>query len=300
MNANPNADACANANALEIRALEKSFDRFHLGPLDLAVPPGAIYGLIGPNGAGKTTTLDLTLGLGLNDAGAIKVFGFDHRRDEVAVKQRVAYASPDVSYRAWGVIHKLLRFIRGFYPTWDDAYCEKLLRAFALGPDDKIGTLSFGSRIKLGVVLALAWRPKLLILDEPTAGLDAVSKHQVFAELLSAVQDDDRAVLISSHNLADLERFADHLGVIRDGKMLLEGATDEIIDAYRVIDFTAEAHEVIPPSRSFIIQRRDGPHWRALVDIRQNTLDALAANGARQITTAPVNLEDLFVALVRD
>jgi ABC-2 type transport system ATP-binding protein len=289
-----------NANALEIRGLEKSFDRFHLGPLDMTVPPGAIYGLIGPNGAGKTTMLDLILGLGLNDAGAIKVFGFDHRRDEVAVKEKTAYATPDVSYRAWGTIGKAIRFVRGFYPSWDDAYCEKLLQNFRLGADDKIRSLSFGSRIKLGVVLALSWRPRLLILDEPTAGLDTVSKQEVFAELLSAVQDESRGVIVSSHNLADLERFADHLGVIRNGKMLLEGATNEIIEAYRVIDFTADRPEVVPPSRSFIIQRRDGPRWRALVDVRKNSLDALAANGARQISSAPVTLEDLFVALVRD
>ena len=116
-------------NAIQIRALEKHFRRFHLGPLDLTVPQGAVYGLIGPNGAGKTTTLDLILGLGREDAGSIKVLGLDHRLDEVAMKQQVGYASPDVLFHAWGKVGKLLQFVRGFYPSWDDAYCRQLLTA---------------------------------------------------------------------------------------------------------------------------------------------------------------------------
>ena len=169
-------------NAIEIRRLEKHFSRFKLGPLDLTVPQGAVYGLIGPNGAGKTTTLDLILGLGWEDAGSIKVLGLDHRRDEVAMKQQIGYASPEVLFTAWGRVHKLLRFVRGFYPSWDDDYCQQLLAALHLEMDERIAALSFGSRIKLGLVLALAWHPKILVLDEPTAGLDAVSKQQIFSE----------------------------------------------------------------------------------------------------------------------
>src|SRR5689334_12594859 len=120
-------------NAIEIRGLEKQFSRFKLGPLDLTVPQGAVYGLIGPNGAGKTTTLDLILGLGCEDSGSIKVLGLDHRRDEVAMKQQVGYASPDVLFQAWGKVGKLLQFVRGFYPSWDDAYCQQLLRTLNVG-----------------------------------------------------------------------------------------------------------------------------------------------------------------------
>ena len=215
-------------NAIEIRGLEKHFSRFNLGPLDLAVPQGAVYGLIGPNGAGKTTTLDLILGLGREDAGSIKVLGLDHRRDEVAMKQQVGYASPEVLFNAWGRVHKLVRFVRGFYPSWDHAYCGRLLDSLHIGMDERIAALSFGSRVKLGLILALAWHPKILILDEPTAGLDAVSKQQIFSELLRAVQDEERTVLISSHSLSDLERFADHIGMIKNGKLLLEGPTSEV------------------------------------------------------------------------
>ncbi len=288
-----------NSNAIQIRGLEKHFSRFKLGPLDLTVPPGAIYGLIGPNGAGKTTTLDLILGLGREDAGSIEVLGLDHRRDEVAMKQQVGYASPDVQYQAWGKVSKLIRFVRGFYPSWDDAYCEKLLAALQVGADEKIAALSFGARIKLGLVLALAWHPKLLILDEPTIGLDAVSKQQAFSELLAAVQDEERTVLISSHSLSDLERFADHVGMIKDGKMLLEGRTDEVVERFRLIDFITENGLQFPPIAGFFVQKHERNRWQALVDTRQNSLETIAARGAQQISTTRVTLEDLFVALAR-
>ena len=288
------------SNAVQIRGLEKHFDRFHLGPLDLTVPQGAVYGLIGPNGAGKTTTFDLILGLGREDAGSIKVLGLDHRRDEVAMKQQVGYASPDVLFHAWGKVGKLLQFVRGFYPSWDDAYCLELLAALNLGLNERISALSFGSRVKLGLVLALAWRPKILMLDEPTAGLDAISKKQIFSELLAAVQDEERTVLISSHNLADLERFADHIGMIKNGKLLLEGPTSEVVERFQMMDFVAEADREFAPAPGFFVQKHERDRWQALVDIRQNTLETMTARGARQICSTPVTLEDVFVALAKE
>ncbi len=286
-----------NTPAIQIRALEKSLGKFHLGPLDLNVPRGAVYGLIGPNGAGKTTTIDLILGMGREDAGSIKVLELDHRLDEVAMKQQVAYFSPEVQFHAWGKVGRLLQFVRGFYPSWDDAYCQHLLNTLQVSPDEKIRALSFGSRVKLGLIAALAWRPKLLILDEPTVGLDAVSKKQIFSELLSAVQNEDRTVLISSHNLADLERFADHIGMIQDGRLLLEGPTWEVVERFQMIDFITEKADTFFPSAGFFVQKHEEDRWQALVDTREHSLDTIAAKGARQISCTPVTLEDLFIAL---
>src|SRR5678816_2932421 len=109
------------APALEIRGLRKSFKRFSLGPLDLTVPTGAIYGFVGPNGAGKSTTIDLIFGMGSKDAGSIRVLGLDHLRDEVAMKRQVGYVSPDLDFRQWRNVGRAVRFVRGFYPTWDQA-----------------------------------------------------------------------------------------------------------------------------------------------------------------------------------
>src|SRR5687768_16922118 len=143
------------ASALEIRGLTKSFNAFTLGPIDLTVPMGAIYGFVGPNGAGKTTTLDLIFGLGLKDAGSISVLGLDHQRDERAMKLRAAYMSPDLNYSPWSRVSKVISFVKGFYPTWDDEYCASLLSNLQVGQDERINTLSFGAKTKLALVLAL-------------------------------------------------------------------------------------------------------------------------------------------------
>lgn len=286
-------------DALVIRGLEKRFSKFALGPLDLTVPKGAIYGFIGPNGAGKTTTIDLIMGMGKNDAGTIEVFGFDHARDEVAVKSRVGYVSPDLSFSAWGRVGRILGFIRSFYPDWDDAYCDDLLKRFNLGVDDAIGTLSFGSRTKLNLVIALSHRPALLLLDEPLSGLDPVSKREVFAELLDAVQDEERTVLVSSHNLDELERFCDHVGIIDSGRMLLEGPTSELVERFKMVDCVSTNGAHAQQLDGVWVQRKDGDRWRLLLDTKTNAIDRLHAHGMTDVSTAPVTLEELFVALVK-
>jgi ABC-2 type transport system ATP-binding protein len=284
-------------NAVEIRGLEKRYPNFALGPVDLTVPKGAIYGLIGPNGAGKTTTLDMILGLGGKDAGEIKVLGLDHLEDEVAMKRRVGYVSPDLNYAPWGKVKRAVSFIRAFYPDWDDAYCTRLIESLGIGWTDRIVELSFGGRIKLALILALSHRPDLLILDEPLVGLDAVSKRQVFTELLAAVQNDNRTVLISSHNLADLERFTDHIGMIKNGKMLLEGTTNGIVERYRTVDFICANGSRLASTEGIFVQQHEGERWRVVMDTSGGQLERVRAQGAQEIAETPVTLEDLFVAL---
>ena len=287
-------------NAIEIRGLVKNYPAFTLGPLDLTVPRGAIYGLIGPNGAGKTTAIDLIFGMGRNDAGTIRVLDLDHRADEVALKRRAAYVSPDLNFQVWGKVGRAVRFVRGFYPDWDDAYCADLMKAFHLSDTDKIATLSFGAKTKLSLLLALARRPEILILDEPTTGLDAVSKQQVFAELLKAVENGERTVLISSHGLSDIERFADHVGMIKNGKLLLEGRTDEIVDRYRLAEFFTSNGAQFQNRDGLIILKRSENRWHALLDQKSDAHDWLQTRGAEQISLTRVTLEDLFVALVKE
>ena len=291
-----------NDNAIEIRGLVKKYPKFQLGPLDLTVPRGAIYGLIGPNGAGKTTAIDLIFGMGRNDAGQIRVLGLDHRADEVALKRRAAYVSPDLNFQVWVKVGNAIRFVRGFYPGWDDAYCAELMKAFHLSDADRIATLSYGAKTKLSLLLALARRPEVLILDEPTTGLDAVSKQQVFGELLKAVEDGKRTVLISSHGLTDIERFADHLGMIKNGQLLLEGRTDEIVDRFRLAEFFTSNGTILqnPTPAGLTILKWDENRWHALLDQNSGAQDWLQQNGAQQITLTRLTLEDLFVALVKE
>ena len=287
------------APALEVSGLEKHYPRFGLGPLDLTVPPGSIYGLIGPNGAGKTTLIDLIFGMGSPDAGTIKVCGYDHERDEVAVKQRAAYVGPDLNFIAWGKIGRAIRFNRGFRPTWDDGYCARLMQDFGISADDRIGTLSFGGRTKLALLLALAWRPPLLVLDEPTTGIDAHSKQAVFAEMLNIVRDEARTVFISSHQISDLERFADRVGVLHKGRLVAEGSTGELVDRHVQAEWVAENADAFAHTPGLTVQERDGPNWRGVVDTLTCPLHTLAARGARDVRTQPLTLEDLFLALTQ-
>ena len=286
--------------AILIRGLEKSFSRFKLGPLDLTVPKGAIYGLIGPNGAGKTTTIDLIMGMGRKDAGTIEVFGMDHVEEEVAVKKRIGYVGPDLVFNAWGKVKRLLGFIRSFYDDWDDAYCVELMERLKIGPSDAISTLSFGARTKLGLIVALSHRPALLLLDEPLAGLDAVSKQEVFTELLDAVQDENRTVLISSHDLHDLERFSDHIGMIHNGKLLLEGATSDLVERFRMVDCSVSDGQDLARLPGVYPQKREGNRCRILVDVSNDRLQHLRSMGLTDIVTSPVTLEELLVGLVKE
>ena len=286
--------------AIVIRGLEKSFSRFKLGPLDLTVPKGAIYGLIGPNGAGKTTTIDLIMGMGRKDAGTIEVFGLDHVEEEVAVKKQIGYVSPDLVFNAWGKVKRLLGFIRSFYDDWDDAYCIELMQRLKISPSDAISTLSFGARTKLGLIVALSHRPALLLLDEPLAGLDAVSKQEVFTELLDAVQDENRTVLISSHDLHDLERFSDHIGMINNGKLLLEGPTSDLVERFRMVDCTVSDGQDLTRLPGVYPQKREGNRCRILVDISNDRLQQLRSLGFTDIVASPVTLEEILVGLVKE
>ena len=289
----------ATKNAIQIRGLRKHYTGFDLGPLDLDVPRGSIFGFVGPNGAGKSTTIDLMFGMGECDAGSIEMLGMDSSRDEVQIKKRSAYVSPELEFGNWGKIKNAIRFVRGFYAdTWDDAYCEQLLNAFQLDPNDKITTLSFGSRTKLSLVIALARRPELLVLDEPTTGLDALAKQELFSALLDLVKDTDRTILISSHNLNDLERFADHVAIINNGQLLHSGSMDAVIDPFCIADFTHSNGSQLGSSGIKLIHR-DGNRIRALIDRNAGGLEELEKLGVSDVSHTTVNLEELFVSLLK-
>ena len=287
------------AQAIEIRGLRKSYPTFTLGPLDLTVPAGAIYGFVGPNGAGKTTTIDLIFGMGSKDAGSISVLGCDHLRDEIAMKRQVGYVSPELNFRPWGTVGRAIDFVRGFYPSWDPGYCDQLQAALDVRAHENVAALSFGARVKLALILALSWRPRVLVLDEPTAGLDAISKRQIFTELLTAVQDENRTVFISSHAISDLERFADHIGMLKNGRLLFEGPVAEITERYRLVDVMTEGGVQLAPQPGIVVQDHEANRWRLLVDRRTGPLNALLPRGAHEVGDAPVSLEDLFITLGR-
>lgn len=217
--------------AIEIRGLRKHYPGFALGPLDLDVPRGSIFGFVGPNGAGKSTTIDLLFGMGVPDAGTIRMFGRDVAADEVAVKLRAAYVGPELDFANWGKIAHAIRFVRGFYPaTWDDAHCAELLEIFQLTASDPIATLSFGSKTKLALLLALSRRPELLVLDEPTTGQDAPGVARV-RSVVESVAAEGRTVIAISHDMRFVAETFERVVVMRAGRIILDGPPSQVFAA---------------------------------------------------------------------
>jgi ABC-type multidrug transport system ATPase subunit len=286
-------------SAIEFLDIQKSFGlAFSLGPLTLFVPRGSIYALIGPNGAGKSTALNMLTGMGEPGLGHIRILDRDIREDEVAIKRRTAYVSPDMDYRAWGTVGRAIDFVRGFYPDWNAAYCEELQFTFGVHRDSRVDALSFGARMKLALILALSRDAELLVLDEPTLGLDAIARRQLFAELLKFMAGDGRTILISSHQLTDLERFADHAAIMNHGRLLTSGRMDKLVERYRQFDARVVLDTALNVPGISVIDRQ-GDRVRLLIDQDAAALDALEALHLDVVAQVPLTLEDLFLALIK-
>ena len=209
-------------------------DKTALASVSLSMPRGAVYGLVGENGAGKTTLIKHILGLLRAESGSVRVFGLDPVADPVAVLSRVGYLSEENDVPGWMRVDEVMRYSRAFYPTWDDAYAEELRRAFALDPPAKIKDLSKGQKARVGLLIALAHRPELLVLDEPSSGLDPIVRRDILGAVIRTIADEGRTVLFSSHLLDEVEEVADHVTMISHGRIVLSAPLAEIRDSHRV------------------------------------------------------------------
>ena len=284
--------------AVHISELRKSFGpSFALGPLSLDIPKGAICALVGPNGAGKTTLMNLMMGIGRADDGDTLLLGHDVRTAEVEVKRRTAFVSPDLSYRAWGTVGRALDFVSAFYRDWNESRSVNLQYQLGLQRSARIDALSFGERVKLSVLMALSRDADLLLLDEPTAGLDPLARQLLFTELLRFMQNEERTIVISSHQLVELERFTDHVAILNEGQLVTFGAIPALLERYVQIDALVKS-ERVAPGAGLRVLARDGDRARMLVDRRAVELRALSLMGVEVIRESALTLEELFVALL--
>lgn len=204
-----------------------------LDAVSLALPRGAVYGLVGANGAGKTTLIKHLLGLLRVQSGSVRVFGRDPVDDPVGVLSRIGYLSEENDLPGWMRVAELLRYTSAFYPAWDDAYAEELRRSFALDPASRIRQLSKGQRARAGLLIALAYRPDLLVLDEPSSGLDPIVRRDILGAILRTIADEGRTVLFSSHLLDEVEQVADHVTMIHRGRIVLSAPLSDIRASHR-------------------------------------------------------------------
>jgi ABC-2 type transport system ATP-binding protein len=220
---------------IQVTKLTRRFDsKTALDSVTLSMPRGAVYGLVGANGAGKTTLIKHILGLLRAQTGSVRVFGLDPVADPVGVLSRIGYLSEENDLPGWMRIDELIRYSRAFYPAWDDDYAEELRRSFALDPAAKIRTLSKGQKARAGLLVALSYRPDLLVLDEPSSGLDPIVRRDILGAIIRTIAGEGRTVLFSSHLLEEVEQVADHVTMIDHGRIVLSASLEAIRDMHRV------------------------------------------------------------------
>ena len=281
---------------IEVKTLVKSFDGFRaLDGLDLTVPKGAVYGLVGPNGAGKSTLIRHAVGIYRQDSGELLVDG-EPVYENPKIKARIAYIPDEVAYFTQSTIKDMMRFYKSIYPAFDRERFEKLGRAFELSLNRPLRKMSKGMQKQAAFWLALSCRPDCIILDEPVDGLDPVMRRQVWNLLLGDVAERGSTVLVSSHNLRELEDVCDHVGIMNRGKMLLERSLSQLQDNMVKVQLALADGTELPESLDIL-------HCSVTGRLRQLILRGDAEEVTNKLSTVqplfmdvlPLSLEEIFI-----
>lgn len=269
-----------------------------LQDVSVAVGRGSVFGLVGENGAGKSTLLKHLLGLWRAETGDVRVFGKDPVTDPVSVLGRIGYLSEQPDLPGWMRVADLLRYTQAFYPRWDATYAEQLREQFGLDPDACIRTLSKGQHARLGLIAAEAHRPDLLILDEPSSGLDPIVRRDILEAIIRTVTDEGRTVIFSSHLLDEVERVSDHLAMLHHGTLRFCAPLDDIKARHRRISLHFERPQTEPPNVPGAI-RVDGAdrEWTVICDAAKTHAGAMARHlSATLVEDTAASLDEIFIA----
>ncbi len=272
--------------------------------LDLRVPTGAIFGFLGRNGAGKTTTIKVLLGMTRPTGGSARVFGIAADAGDAAidVRRRTGFVSEDKDLYGYMTVDEMVRFTATFYPRWRPELERQYRRAFDLRGDSRVNTLSRGGRSKLALLLALCRSAELLILDEPTAGLDPAAADEVLQALVAHAARDGTTVFFSSHQIAEIEQIADHVAIIDRGRGRVAGALDDLRARYRRVQvvFDTAAPDARFRSPGIIRLERNG---RVVTALCASDADALVAEaralGPVSVDVVPLSLREIFLDTVK-
>jgi len=284
---------------VDVNNLSRSFGRkLALDRVNFHVAKGRVCGLVGANGAGKTTLIKHLLGLLRAQSGSVRVFDHDPVRDPVAVLSRIGYLSEERELPEWMRVDELMAYTQAFHPTWDTSYAQQLLETFALDPSRKIKELSKGMRAQAGLVAAVAHRPELLILDEPSSGLDVVVRRDILDAIVRTVADDGRTVIFSSHLLDEVERMSDHVTMIHDGRVTLSGALDDLRRRYRRsrVRFR-EGFDHPPVLESALVMDGGGRMWSVVHSAPSEEFRlSVLTHGGEIVESRDATLEEIFLA----
>jgi ABC-2 type transport system ATP-binding protein len=294
-----NALAPALEAVIRIQGLSRRFGaKTALHQVSLSVPRGAVFGLVGANGAGKTTLIKHVLGLYRAEAGSVRVFGREPTTDPVGVLSRIGYLSEDNDLPGWMRVAELLRYMQAFYPGWDEAYAESWRQRFQLDGAARIRQLSKGERARLGLLVALAHRPELLVLDEPSAGLDPLARRDILTAIIRTVAQEGRTVLFSSHLLDEVERVSDHVALMRNGTIVEAASLDEIKESYHCATLHFDICRARPPVLPGLLTwSGKDQEWTVMCRAREGEFRADAAgSGARIVQEWAPSLDEILVA----
>jgi ABC-2 type transport system ATP-binding protein len=286
-------------SVVQITGLKRQFgSTLALNQVSLQVRRGRVFGLVGTNGAGKTTLIKHVLGRLKAQSGEVRVFGFDPAADPVAVLSRLGYLSENRDLPAWMRVDELLRYTAAFYPKWDEAYAEQLRQQFGLNPRAKIRTLSRGENAKAGLLIALAYRPELLLLDEPSSGLDPVVRRDILEAIIRTVAEEGRTVFFSSHLLEEVERVADDLAMMFNGRVVLAGALDDVKENHHRLVLRFDSPQASAPKLPGVLSMTGGGReWTAICNgKRDEAVAAAARTGGRIVAEDSPSLDEIFVA----
>lgn len=293
-------------SAVSAVKLSKSFRRAAvLDNLDLDVPQGSVFGLIGPNGAGKTTTIKILMNILKPTDGRAEILGVDSRRLGADDFARIGYVSENQEMPEWMTVDYFLRYLRPFYPSWDDSRAADLIRQFDLPLDRKLKELSRGMRMKASLVSSLAYHPRLLILDEPFSGLDPLVRDDLVQGLIESAEES--TILISSHDLAEIESFASHIAYLETGRLQFSEEMTSLTARFREVEVVVETPAKIPAEREWPSTWLSPEHTAAVVrfvethfDSERTTTEIRRLFGSvLQISVNPMPLRAIFVTLAR-
>ena len=285
--------------AVELSGVSKKYRYFALEDIHLKLPRGQIMGLIGANGAGKSTTIRVLMGLVHQDSGEVRVLGHRMPAEQVAAKWDIGFASEDMRLYDSMTLGWHMGFMRSIYPGWDASYAQLLLKRFGLRTDQKIKGISHGQRVKSALLLVLARKPQLLVLDEPTTGLDPVARHEILRELTDVMAEEGRSILFSSHNTQDVEQISDQITFIDRGRILDSMDKETYLDRWRRLRLEVPLGIELPPLPGIVGVQRQG---RLAVATSNDFVPGLAHayenTGVRVQSIENMTLEEIFVANV--
>ena len=285
--------------AFELNNVSIRYPHFSMERLNLALPQGQVMGLVGVNGAGKSTTIRILMGLVKADVGDVKALGYQLPQQQVLAKYDIGFASDDMRLYKSQTLQWHIDFVASIYPTFDRAYAKQLLKRFELVAEQKIKGISHGQRVKACLLLVLARRPKLLVLDEPTTGLDPVARDEVVSELADILRDDERSVLFSSHNTHDIEKLSDQIAFLDRGKLLALQDKETYLDSWARFRCQTNS-ETQPLIDGAVSIKRYGQIAEVISDqCNSDFSKQLQSAGYQVLEQHRMSLEDIFVANVK-